>query len=463
MKLRRRTKWLLAPLALVAANFLGVALFWLAEPRIDVPREPRISGADWPPGFLWGTATSAHQVEGGDLVSDWTRFESQAGRVRERARSGEAAGHWDRVAEDIGWMEKLGANAYRFSISWARLEPRDGVWDEAAWTHYQEETRALVAAGITPMVTLLHFAQPEWLAERGGLESPEFPARFARFAGEAARRLGGEVDLWCTINEPFIHMYLGFVKGWKAPGLRDPERAARAWGGLLRAHAAATAALRAADPGARVGITEYLAFVGPESRWRLWDWISARLARRAINGSFADAVLAGRSRLRLPGFPWTDVRVPELQGTLDWFGVNYYTRFLLGVTPSEPNGVEILQSVGEQMSDTRLEIFPSGLLPLLRETYEKLGVPIYITENGLASADGRNRASFLRRHAWVMRQAIAEQIPLRGYFYWTLLDDFEWADGYEAKFGLLRVDRATLARSLAPGAEEFERLSPRRR
>src|SRR5262245_12087486 len=227
MRWRRRS---LEVVAVIAAAYAATCLVLTLRSRQPSFNEAELSRAvKLPRGFLWGTATSAHQVEGGNTRNDWAAFEALPGRIARGERSGMAVDHWRRVAQDVALMKALGANSYRLSIEWSRLEPEDGRWDEASWEHYGEELAQLRAAGSEPLRRLRHFTRPRWLAERGGVASSDFPARFARFAAEAARRLGGEVDLWCTINEPNVQMYLGYLEGVWPPGRRSPQEAVAAF------------------------------------------------------------------------------------------------------------------------------------------------------------------------------------------------------------------------------------------
>ena len=193
------------------------------------------------------------------------------------------------MAEDVALMKAIRANAYRFSIEWSRLEPQEGAWNEEAWARYGDLVRQLREAGITPAVTLLHFTLPLWMADRGGVAAPDFPERFSRFAGEAGRRLGPSVDLWITLNEPNVQMYMGYVLGAWPPQKKSPAEAVRAFAGLLRAHAAAAAALRAADPGAKIGVANNVMLLEPKSRLMLGDWLGSMFVDQFWNWAFADA------------------------------------------------------------------------------------------------------------------------------------------------------------------------------
>jgi beta-glucosidase len=462
MKTGRLARWLGGLLGtLVVAD---AAVCWWGSR--ESPKVPPFTAAELaapvgpalPEGFLWGTATSSHQIEGGNDKNDWSAFEAQPGRIAHGDRSGLADDHWNRVAGDVALMKALGANAYRFSLEWSRLEPTEGAWDDAAWAHYEGELRLLAEAGVTPMVTLLHFTLPLWIAARGGAAAPDFAERFGRFAAEAARRLGPAVTLWCTVNEPNVQMFNGYVEGSFAPGVKSLEGASKAFRGLVRGHAAAAAALRAGVPGARIGAAVNLRVFDPERRWWAPDWIAARLSADAFNWAFYDAIVTGRIRLRAPGFPALDEPLPTLQGSADWFGINYYSRDMVRFSPGEPGMVAHHPGPGRR-TDLGWEIYPEGLHRLLRAAWARYRLPIYVTENGLADASGAERPDFLRAHVQALARAAREGVPVLGYFHWSLLDNFEWAEGFGPRFGLYRVDYGTMARTPAPGAEVFAALA----
>jgi len=439
---------------LIALGALG-----LKEANPDfgqVPDNPIV--AQTPANFLFGAATSAHQIEGGNTHNDWAAFEADPSLIRDGQPSGAATDHWNRVSEDVRLLGDLGANAYRFSIEWSRVEPVEDQWDEAAWAHYADEIAQLKAADIDLMVTLLHFTLPRWLAERGGLTATDFPERFARLASEAASRFGSEVRLWCTVNEPNVQMYQGYVQGVWPPGISDTSQAATAFAGLLRGHAAAAAAIRAADSDAHVGAAVNLIVFDPSRRWFLLDWIAAREADKGFNWAFYDSIQAGRITFNLAGFPEIDEELPGLAGSADFFGLNYYRRNLVRFSPKAPGLVTLLQGPGP-LSDSGVEIYPEGLLRLIRRVWSRYELPIFITENGVSDSDGDLRPDFLRGHLHAVMQAITEDIPVEGYFHWSLLDNYEWSEGYGPRFGLYAVDFETFERKPGAATQEFSRLA----
>jgi beta-glucosidase len=299
------------------------------------------------------------------------------------------------------------------------------------------------------------------MADRGGVTALDFPKRFGRFAAEAARRFGPQVKWWCTVNEPQVQMYNGYVTGYWPPAAKDNALAVRAFAGLLSAHAAAAAALRAQDADAFIGLASNMIWFEPANRWNVLEWFVSNTVADGFNWSFYESIRLGRQRFSLPGFPALDVDAPALKGSIDWLGINYYRRNTVRFSPGSPGMVEIGNGPGT-LSDAKVEIFPEGLLGLVREGWKRYRLPIVITEYGVADSTGAHRPVFLRQHAYALQQALREGVDVRGAFHWSLMDNFEWAEGYGWQFGLFRLDRATLARTPAPGAEEFKRLAPAR-
>ncbi len=460
-KLLRALGWILG---VVVVAWLGVCA-WLSytHPRVTfTAAELALPPVPLPKGFRWGTATSAHQVEGGN-TNDWTRFEAQPGAIEGGDTSAVATDHWTRMAEDVALMKAIKANAYRFSIEWSRLEPREGVWNEGAWNRYGDLVRQLREAGITPAVTLLHFTLPLWLADRGGVAAPDFPEKFGRFAAEAGRRLGPGVDVWITVNEPNVQMYMGYVMGTWPPQKKSPAEAVRAFAGLLRGHAAAAAALRAADPGGKIGVANNVMLLEPRSRFMLGDWLAASFVDQLWNWSFADAVRDGRARLRLPGAT-LDEGIDGLVGSVGFFGLNYYFRYFVRLAPGSPDMVEMTPGPGPRSEIGGLppvgDSPPEALLLLMREAWKRYHLPISITEGGIADDAGTMRGLLIRGQVEAIQRARAEGISVQGYFHWTLVDNFEWEKGYKPRFGLYRLDCRTLARTPAGGADVFAALAP---
>lgn len=412
----------------------------------------------FPPGFRWGTATSSHQVEGHNVHNDWWAWEQQPGRIKGGDRSGAACRWWTAAEADFDRAAALHQNAHRLSIEWSRIEPAPGRWDGAALDRYREMAAALRARGIEPMVTLHHFTNPLWFAEQGGWERPDAPERFARYVEYVVPALREHVPIWCTLNEPVGWAVSAYAAGRWPPGRRSLTAAVRALGNLVRAHAAAYRAIHRLQPGALVGIAHYFRLFDPADPGSGLDRLVAGAQDRFVNAAFLDALTAGRVR----ALPWI-ADVPDAAGTLDFIGVNYYTRDLVAFDLSVPQRLfgRNFSNPGAPQSDGGYgEIYPEGLGRVLRRAagYRR---PLYVTENGLPDADDDQRAAFIVAHLREVHNAIAEGVDVRGYYHWSLVDNFEWAEGWSLRFGLIAVDPLTQERRTRPSAGLYAEICRR--
>jgi len=404
-----------------------------------------MSGLSFPEGFLFGTATAATQIEGHCEDSDWAAFAREPGRIRGGDTPAVACDHLHRFREDVALQQRLGMGAHRLSLEWARIERRPGELDPAAWDHYRAVLGAHRDAGITPMVTVHHFTLPGWLAARGGLLCPELPERLARFAAQAVEALGDLCSLWVTINEPNVLAAHAHLFGIWPPGRSSPVEAARALQALFRAHVAMYRAMHEAAArrghALAAGVAHHLRVVEPERPGRLDDRACARLYDLTFNESFAGALCRRR--------------------THDFFGLNYYTRDKARFSRAHAHEGFLARTVppGAEVNDLGWEIYPEGLGRLLDAWGPRAGVPLYITENGIADADDDQRPRFLVRHLAEVARAAARGVDVRGYMHWSLMDNFEWAEGYAPRFGLVRVDYATQERQPRPSAELYARIA----
>jgi beta-glucosidase len=394
------------------------------------------SAPDFPPGFLWGAATAAHQVEGGNRLNDWWAME-QSGALP--FRSGDACDHYRRYAADFDLARSLGHTAHRFSLEWSRIQPAPDEWDPAAIAHYRDVVTALRGRGLEPVVSLHHFTNPRWFAERGGWLRNDAPALFARYAERMAAELP-DVAWWLTINEPTVYAKNGYVAGEWPPRVRGSwRRAARVLRHMARAHRLAYRAIRRERPAARVGFAHSLPWIEPCDPGRPLDRLAARGRDLLLNRAFLSAIGGARH--------------------LDFLGVNYYTRT---VVRWEPAGLALLAGrecleahhARGPVSDIGWEVYPGGLGRVL-DRYARLGVPLMVTENGIATTDESLRSRFLRDHLAEVRDALRRGVPVLGYLHWTLMDNFEWSLGTRPRFGLLANDYATQTRTPRPAALEL--------
>jgi beta-glucosidase len=402
------------------------------------------SAGTFPASFLFGTATSATQVEGHCFTSDWSAFAAEPGRVKHGDRPDVACDSWHRWRDDIALQRSLGMGAYRLSIEWARIEPEPGRVEHAALDEYRRMLGALRDASIEPMVTLHHFTLPAWLARDGGVLSPSFPDRLSRLARFAAEALGDLCHLWITVNEPNVLAAHAYLLGLWPPARKSPLLAWRAQGNLLRAHTAAHDALKRERPDALVGIAHHVRVIRPERDARV-DRAAAEVYRALFNDPFARAACKA--------------------GTQDFFGINYYSRDVVRFSPRHAGELFLQRGVpdGAETSDLGWEVYPEGLGLVVREWARRSGLPVYVTENGIADARDVKRAAFVRAHLRELARAIADGVDVRGYFHWSLLDNFEWAEGYEPRFGLAEVDPRTLERRPRPSAHVYARIARERR
>ena len=423
----------------------------------------------FPPGFLWGAATAAYQIEGaareeGRGESIWDRFSHTPGKTLNGDTGDVACDHYHRYPGDVALMKELGLNAYRFSISWPRLYPNgSGPLNQPGIDFYRRLVDELLAANILPVPTLYHWDLPQALQDEGGWPNRDTSDRFAEFAGAAFTALGDRVKHWITLNEPWCSAHLGYLSGDHAPGERDLERCLQAGHTLLLAHGKAVRLFRERVPDGQIGITDNFAPVHAlteserdKSAARRWDaYMNWWFLDPIYRGDYPEELRIGFGPL-LPQFSANERAA--ITSPIDFVGVNYYSRSVIG---HDPNG-EILQTGGHLPPDAPVtsmewEIYPQGLGEILEAIRDRYRSPlIFVTENGAAfddtvSTDGQvndePRRLYLRDHFRAAHEAITRGVRLGGYFVWSLMDNFEWAYGYSKRFGIVHVDFATQART----------------
>lgn len=422
----------------------------------------------FPDGFLWGTATAAHQVEGGNTNNDWWAWEQIPGHIKNGDSSARACDWWrgEKYREDFERARALHQNAHRLSVEWSRIEPREGVWDAEAFAFYRRVLGALRARGMTPLVTLHHFTNPLWLRARGAWETDAVVPLFERFVTRVAQELGDLCDFWVTINEPMVYAYTGYLNAKWPPGKSDFGLAMRVLTNLVRAHAAAYHALHRVQPHARVGLAHNLLAFKPANPQSLLNRAIVRMQDYAYNRALLLTLRDGRWRfpLRRGG------RVPEAVGTQDFIGLNFYFARRVAVDVSQPGtlfGRTLpAQPWGVPYDDALLEWFGKGDIDpdAFYRTVKWLaeygaGKPIYICENGIPDRDDELRPRYLVTHLAALQRAIQAGAPVKGYFYWTLVDNFEWIEGYTLRFGLIANDPATQTRTPKPSAALYARIA----
>jgi len=421
-------------------------------------KPPKSESYQFPPGFLWGSATSAYQVEGGITACDWVHWE-QEGRIAGGDRAIRSACHYELYERDFELVRELGHNAHRLSLEWSRIEPEEGKWNEAALEHYRKVLEKLNSLGIEPMVTLHHFTTPEWLARSGYWSSPKIVYFFSRYVRKAAEVLLPYCRFWITINEPVLLAYFGYTKGIWPPGRKSFKDGLQVFRHIIEAHAQAYYALHKEAENRKlpvsVGLAHHLRVHDPHRFSNPLDLAACMARAFFINRLLPEALEKG---ILLPPLKFFE-RLTWIKGTQDFLGVNYYSRTHIAFDPREPLDMFAVERDHPDLPRTSMgwEIYPRGLYRVLRYL-KKFNLPIYITENGIATGDDGLRERFIRKHLCEVAHALKEGIDVRGYFYWSLMDNFEWLDGFAPRFGLIEIDYNTLERRIRPSAWYYKKI-----
>ena len=431
----------------------------------------------FPENFLWGAATSAYQIEGSPLAdgagpSNWHRFAHTPGRTHEGETGDVACDHYRRYREDVELMKWLGLGAYRFSLSWSRILPEGtGRTNPKGLDFYARLIDLLLGRGIQPLVTLYHWDLPAALDDRGGWLNPDIVHWFADYAETAFRAFGDRVPMWTTLNEPWVVADAGYLHGVHAPGHRSVAETPVVAHHLLCAHGAAVRVYRTGWK-QRIGLVvnlepKYLGSEAPE------DLAAVERADAYMNRQYLDPVLLGRYPEALseifgaawPAFPARDLEL--IHQPIDFLGINYYTRSVVRNDPdSPPVRASAVRQAGSSYTATGWEVHPPGLTRVLKWVKERYGdLPLYVTENGAAFDDPPRvvgariedpaRVHYYREHLLAAREAIRRGVDLRGYFAWSLLDNYEWTQGYSKRFGLVHVDFQTQRRTPKASAHYY--------
>jgi len=428
-----------------------------------------IRRSDFPKNFYFGTATASYQIEGavdedGKGPSIWDVFSHTPGKTFNGNTGDIACDHYHRYKEDIQIMKDIGLNAYRFSISWPRIMPDGKNINQKGIDFYNRLVDELLEADITPFVTLYHWDLPYALQENGGWLNPDIAMYFRAYATFMFDELGDRVKHWITLNEPWCSSFLGYFTGEHAPGHQNLQEAIFAAHNLLRAHGYAVQSFREEVKDGEVGLTNVTMKVEPGDS-KPESFLVAGLVDKIVNAWFHDPVVFGKyPEEAVKNYLERGIQVPSqdlevISSPIDFFGVNYYTRTLVAYDENSPLGFSYVQG---DLPKTEMgwEIYPQGLFETLVNLKERYKLPLYITENGMAGPDkvenGRvkdtYRIEYLEKHFESALSAIEAGVDLRGYFTWSLMDNFEWAHGYSKRFGIVYVDYATQKRILKDSA-----------
>ncbi|MFC1480050.1 glycoside hydrolase family 1 protein [Candidatus Omnitrophota bacterium] len=396
----------------------------------------------FPDGFLWGAATSSHQVEGDNSFNDWWQWEKDG----HTEPSGKACDHYHRFREDFLLAKELGHNAHRLGIEWSRLEKDEGVWDQAEWDHYKRVLDELIKLGIEPLVTLNHFTLPLWLARKGGWLNEQSVDLFTRFAAKAIEELGGRTEYWITINEPNILAMLAYFCGQWPPCKKNFSEALVVLKNMLKGHVGAYRRMKeyarstSGVKSPKIGIAKAVTAFHPCSPFSALDRLFTYCRSRFYNHSF--------------------IASAKKKKTLDFIGLNYYFRqFIHHGKPFMKNPLGEVCSLGHhadagETTDMGWEIYPEGLYEVVK-SFSRYQLPIFITENGIATNDDTIRQRYLKDHLTQLLRAIKQGSPVIGYLHWSLMDNFEWAEGYSKRFGLVHVDFGSQKRTIRNSARYY--------
>ena len=416
--------------------------------------------SSFPKNFLWGASTSSHQVEGNNFYNDWWKWE-QEGNTEP---SGKACDHYNRFHEDFALAKELGHNAHRLGLEWSRLEKEEGVWDLSEWDHYRKVISELKQLGIEPIVTLNHFTLPLWLSQKGGWTTNESVALFSRFAAKAIEELGDNVRYWIALNEPHILAFLGYFHGEWPPCKHDFDEALLVLKNMLKGHVESYRLMNEAyERSSRIiepviGIAKAVTAFHPCKPYSPIDRLATFLRGRLHNHSSIRSAIKGR--VLIPGVKPENL---SIKNSIDFIGLNYYFRqFIQHKKPFRKHPLGEVCSYEHhpeagKTTDMGWEIYPEGLYEVVK-SFSRYGLPIMITENGLATTDDALRRSYINGHLTQLLRAINEGAPVTGYLHWSLLDNFEWAHGYSKRFGLIAVDFASQQRTIRDSARYYSEI-----
>lgn len=429
-----------------------------------------------PKKIKFGTAVAEHQVSGATNCphSNWAAWEKVVDKngksvIHNGDQSGKACDFWHTYPEDIKRMQELGFQSFRFSLEWSAIEPEQGTIDAGAIAHYHDLCDALIAAGIEPVVTLHHFTHPQWFEQLGAFEQEENIQYFVNFATLMAQELGHKVSLWATFNEPGVYIFQGYCRGVWPPGKVGLNRASIVYRNVMKAHVEVYQAIKHLENGndIKVGLVHDLVqfepFNAPFSYANL-QYHFENAVCKYMNHLFHDCITqflaTGKLTIKVPLLANMEYNDPNGAHSLDWIGLNYYSHVLLRA--QLPEFLKPDYRPEEIKTEMPYAIYPEGFYRAIKEIDRRIAkpqnIPIFITENGISDGKDTQRALFLKRYLFALHQALAEGCDVRGYFYWSFMDNFEWSEGYSMKFGLFSVDMNSQQRTLRQGATPLIKL-----
>lgn len=399
---------------------------------------------NFPDNFLWGTATSSYQNEGNNHNSNWSEWENISGKIINGEKSGLACDWWSgKWKEDFNRAESTYQNAHRFSVEWSRIQPEENRWDEDAIEHYRQMLRGLIERGMTPLITLHHFTEPYWFSEMGGWENSESFSYFGKYVHKVVEALKDYCNIWITINEPNVFVTMGFIEGIFPPGKTNLKSAFSVITNLVKGHAKAYELIHQLQQNAQVGTaTNYRPFL-PLKKWNPLDHAISKIIDQNFNQSFNNAISNGKLNFALK-----KQIISKAKKTQDFIGINYYTTDMIQFNLLRYKNLfsEMSWPLNSDLSENKfIANVPSGMTSAIHWA-RKFNKPIYVTENGIEDSNDLLRPSYMIEHLLNIWRTTNYIVPIKGYFYWTLVDNFEWERGWTQRFGLWGLDISTQLR-----------------
>jgi len=391
----------------------------------------------FPKDFLWGTSTSAYQIEGG-IVCDWSEWEKKRVQSEEFKKSGknpndyicgQACDSYNRYSEDLNLVKDLNCGGFRLGVEWARVESEEGFWNALEIEHYRALLTEARKKGIKTVVTLWHWTNPVWIADRGGWANPDIIKSYSRFVLKVIEELGDLIDYWITLNEPLVHVLNGYLIKKFPPQKSSLKEALKVFKNLYKAHNQAYEMIHEIYPYTNVSITEITNYYEPARKWNPLEIILAKAMK----------------------YLWNDRFLNKIKKHMDFIGIDYYFHDRIVCYPP------FRKNLNKEVNDMGWEIYPEGIYHVLMDL-KKYKLPIFIMENGIPDENDNKRGKFIKEHLRYVHKAIEDGVDVRGYFYWSLLDNFEWSSGFDPKFGLYAVDRETFERKPRKSARIYAKI-----
>ena len=418
----------------------------------------------FPKGFLFGVGSASYQVEGGCTNNQWCVHEGvtkdKNGKLHMPKKCGAACDHWNRYKDDVQLIKKLHAGAYRFSIEWSKVEPKEGVFDAAALQHYADLCDELNKNGIKPVITLYHYTEPLWFARKGSFEKEKNIQYYVRYAHKAFEILKNKAHIWFTFGSPEGQALPSYITGEKPPFKKDKQLAVQVLKNMCEAHVQAYKAIKAMPGGkkARIGIIKTVHQLDPVRGWDVGAMAYSGVGQNLLNGPMFSFFTTGKFKAWIPFVVNVKHSNPDAPKSLDLIGVNYYSHSgVKGFTRCAYPGEK---RVGKKDHTIYAEGLYRALQTISKDLATKLNIPIYVTENGIAPLQEKDRDLFLKRYLYALSESVKSGVDVRGYFYWSLMDNYEWGT-YEDRYGLYHVDFTTQKRTLKPSAQYFVTVAKR--